>query len=133
MRGAWLRDVGRGIGNSSGFSACVFEERNEESGNEKSEHARFAGLCRNVGPDSSEEILTDYAKLVGDTLKTVIPQPVRPATAGPDSERFLHILHAIALQLRIVFVSTQSDHERKLRIPRAFLSPLQTTLFATLR
>ena len=79
--GAWLRGVGRGIENSSGFSACSFEERNQEPGNEKSEHGRFAGLCRNVGTDSSEETSSDHAKLVEDNLEIVIPQPVQPATA----------------------------------------------------
>lgn len=81
MMGAWLRGVGRGIKNSSGFSACSFEERNEELGNEKSEHARFAGLCRDVGPDSSEETLSGHGKLVAENLEIVIPQSVQPATA----------------------------------------------------
>ena len=81
MMGAWLRGVGRGIKNSSGFSACSFEERNQEPGNEKSEHARFAGLCGDVGPDRSEETLSGHGKLVEDNLEIVIQQPVQPATA----------------------------------------------------
>jgi hypothetical protein len=133
MNEAWLRKVGRGIGNPSGFSACVSEQGDQESGNEKSEHARFAGLRKSVGPDSSEEILTVHAKLVRDNFKTAIPLPARTATAEPGSEHFLHIPHVTVLRLRILFVSTQSDHERKPRIPRAFLSLLQTTLSATLR